>query len=91
MPVETSVPEYGVSLDVSADIASICHKASMMTGHAVNADVKRASCFSLWLFFDNIKMDLQEVLRGDIDGIELAQDRERWRALVNAVLSLRVP
>ena len=40
---------------------------------------------------DNIKMGLQEVGSGDMDWIELAQDRERWRALVNAVMNLRFP
>jgi hypothetical protein len=40
---------------------------------------------------DNIKMDLQEVGCGSMDWIELAEDRERWRGVVTAVMNLRVP
>jgi hypothetical protein len=40
---------------------------------------------------DNIRMDLREVGCGCVDWMELAQDRDRWRALVSAVMNLRVP
>ena len=40
---------------------------------------------------DNIRMDLQEVGRGYMDWIGLAQDRDRWRTVVSAVMNLRVP
>jgi hypothetical protein len=40
---------------------------------------------------DNIKIDLQEVVWEGMDWIDMAQDRERWRALVSAVMNLRVP
>ena len=52
----------------------------------------------IWFFFlvafrweDNIKMDLQKVGGGCGDWLELAQDRDRWRALVGTVRNLRVP
>jgi hypothetical protein len=40
---------------------------------------------------NNIKMDMQEMGCEDTDWIDVAQDRDRWRALVNAVMKLRVP
>ena len=40
---------------------------------------------------DNIKMDLQEVGRGYGEWMELAQDKDRWQALVSTVMNLRVP
>ena len=40
---------------------------------------------------DNIKMDLEEVGKGCGDSMELAEDRDRWRALVSTVMNFRVP
>jgi hypothetical protein len=40
---------------------------------------------------DNIKMDLREIGWDGVDWIDLAQDRDRWRTLVNTVMNLRVP
>jgi len=40
---------------------------------------------------DNSKMDVEEVGRGGMNWIELAQERDRWRALVKAVMNIRVP
>jgi hypothetical protein len=39
---------------------------------------------------DNIKMDLEDIEWGGMDCIDLAQDRDQWRALVNTVMNLRV-
>jgi hypothetical protein len=50
-----------------------------------NPEGKRRRCV------DNIRMDLQEVGCGYLDWIGLAQDRDRWRTLVSAVMNLRVP
>jgi hypothetical protein len=40
---------------------------------------------------DNIKMDLLEIEWGDVDWIDMAQDRDKWRTLVNVVMNLWVP
>jgi hypothetical protein len=40
---------------------------------------------------DNIKKDLREIGWDDMDSIDLAQDRDQWRAFVNTVMNLRVP
>jgi hypothetical protein len=40
---------------------------------------------------DNIKMDLREIGWDGIDWIDLAQDRDRWKAIVNTVMNIRVP
>jgi hypothetical protein len=40
---------------------------------------------------DNIKIDLREICFGDVDWINLAQARDKWRAVVNTVMNLRVP
>jgi hypothetical protein len=40
---------------------------------------------------NNIKMDLREIGWGDMGWIDVAQDRDQWRALVNTVMNLRVP
>jgi hypothetical protein len=74
-------------------------------GHVGGMGEKRASCWSLvgkpegkrplrrprhrWV--DNIKMDLVEGGWSDVDWIGLAQDRHRWRALVNTIMNLWVP
>jgi hypothetical protein len=40
---------------------------------------------------DNVKVDLKEIEWGGMDWIDLAQDRDQWRALVNTVMNLRLP
>jgi hypothetical protein len=44
----------------------------------------------LYRWVDNIKMDLRELGWDGVDWIDMAQDRDQWRALVNTVLNLRV-
>jgi hypothetical protein len=55
-------------------------------GHVARMGEKR-NAYCRWV--DNIRMDLGEVGWGDVDWIGLAQDKDKWRALVNAVMSMR--
>jgi hypothetical protein len=50
---------------------------------------RRETRIAYWV--DNIRMDLVDVVWGNVDSIGLAKDRSRWRARVNSVLNLRVP
>jgi hypothetical protein len=54
-------------------------------------EVKRPLGWPRRRWEDNIKMDYVKVRCGGMDWIDLAQDRDRWRAIVNAVMNLRVP
>jgi hypothetical protein len=56
-----------------------------------NPEGKRPLCRPRRRWVDNIRMDLGEVGWGAVVWIDLAQDRNRWRAVVNSVLNLRVP
>jgi hypothetical protein len=57
----------------------------------VKPEGKRPLGRARYRWVDNIKRDLGEVGWGDVDWIGLPQDRNRWRALVNSILNLRVP
>ena len=63
----------------------------MHTGLVVKHKGKRTLGRSRCRWVDNIKMDLHEMGCGNRDLIELAQDRDSWRTLLNAVMNLRVP
>jgi hypothetical protein len=43
------------------------------------------------ILVDNIKMDIREIGWGGMDWIDLAQNKDQWRALVNTVMNIRVP
>jgi hypothetical protein len=65
-------------------------ESSVKSSNQENADLLKYEFFVLCLFM-GIKMDLLEIGVNVVDWIDLAQDRYRWRALVNSVMNLRVP
>jgi hypothetical protein len=56
-----------------------------------NPEGKRPQGIPRRKWVDNIKMDLREIGCCGMDWIDLAQDRDQWRALVNTIMHLRVP
>jgi hypothetical protein len=75
----------------AGDVARIGEKRNAYRLLVVKPERKRPLGKRRRRWVDNIRMDLGEVGRGDVEGIGLAKDRNRWRALVNSVLNLRVP
>jgi hypothetical protein len=75
-------------LNASRKLASISNSYRVLVG---KPEGKRPLGRPRRRWEDNIKMDLQEVECGVMDWIDLAQVRDRWRALVKAVMNLRVP
>jgi hypothetical protein len=72
-------------------VACMGEKTNTCTLLAGKPEIKRLLGRPRCRWVDNIRMDLREVGWGDVDWIGLAKDRNRWRALVNSVLNLRVP
>ena len=76
---------------LAGHIARLGERRGVYRVLVVKPEGKRPLWRSRLRWEDNIKMDLQEVGCGGIYWIELAQVRDRWRALVSAVLNPRVP
>jgi hypothetical protein len=66
-------------------------RRGMHIGYWWESQKKRPLGRSRRRWVDNIKMDLREIKWNGVNWIDMAQDRDQWRALVNTVLNLRVP
>ena len=92
-----TIPATGIHILQINYNNDLLHVARMEEGRGVhkvlvgNAEGKRPLGRPRCRWEDNIKMELQEVGRGCEDWMELAQDRDRWRALVSTVMNFRVP
>jgi hypothetical protein len=64
---------------------------SIVGCNALYLEITFTSWFFVWLVYALIKMDLREIGWDGMDWIDLAQDRDQWRVLVNMVMNLRVP
>jgi hypothetical protein len=76
---------------LAGHVARMCEKRNAYRVLVEKPEGKRPLGRPRRRWMDNIKKDLGEVGWGDVDWIGLAQDRNRWRAVVNSVLNLRVP
>jgi hypothetical protein len=76
-------------------ISDVLNEANVVPKWHVSAVVRYVLCCVLFSnsrrWEDNIKMDFQKLGLGDMDWIDLLQDRDMWRTLMNAVMNLRVP
>jgi hypothetical protein len=68
-----------------------CGRRGLHTGLLERPEGKRPLGRSRLRWVDNIKMDLRGIGWGGMDWIDLAQDKDQWRALMNTVMNLRVP
>ena len=76
---------------MGGNVARMGERSGVCRGLVGKPERKRPLGRSRCRWEDNIKMDLQEMGGGCGDWMEMAQDRDRWRALVNAEMTLRVP
>jgi len=83
--ISSEIPSYKDNRKLARNSPTPTHHWLSSDAHAIFGEV------FMYKWVDNIRMDLQEVGCGYMDWIGLAQDRDRWRTLVSAVMNLGVP